>query len=211
MPAGVHLAVVDPGVGGERRASRCATRTGGSTSGPDNGLLLLAADELGDRAAPTSSTNARYRLRASRARSTPATSSRRPLRTSPPASRSASSGLRSTRTTLVRIDLPEPEVGQAQISATVLVGRPLREHRAERDARAHRRRSASAAGDRVELRLALDRYYAVVAEHVRRRRAGRADPLRGLLRARHARDQSAATRRGLTGAAGGDELRIAVA
>jgi len=47
-PAGVHLAVVDPGVGGSRRA--VALRSGADGRhlvGPDNGLLMLAADELG--------------------------------------------------------------------------------------------------------------------------------------------------------------------
>ncbi|MDX6719512.1 MAG: hypothetical protein QOJ63_1766 [Solirubrobacteraceae bacterium] len=48
MPAGVHLAVVDPGVGSERRAValRCADE-GQLLVGPDNGLLTLAAQQLG--------------------------------------------------------------------------------------------------------------------------------------------------------------------
>src|SRR5674476_1185489 len=43
----VHLAVVDPGVGGPRRA--VALRSGGDRLfvGPDNGLLTLAADRDG--------------------------------------------------------------------------------------------------------------------------------------------------------------------
>jgi S-adenosylmethionine hydrolase len=46
MPAGVHLAVVDPGVGGPRRG--VALRSGDRLLvGPDNGLLLPAADALG--------------------------------------------------------------------------------------------------------------------------------------------------------------------
>jgi S-adenosyl-L-methionine hydrolase (adenosine-forming) len=47
-PPGVHLAVVDPGVGGPRRgvALRCAEEER-VLVGPDNGLLLLAADRLG--------------------------------------------------------------------------------------------------------------------------------------------------------------------
>ena len=52
-PAGVHLAVVDPGVGTERRAValRCGAH-GATLVGPDNGLLTLAARALGgvDRA-----------------------------------------------------------------------------------------------------------------------------------------------------------------
>jgi S-adenosylmethionine hydrolase len=47
-PPGVHLAVVDPGVGGPRRgvALRCA-EDDRLLVGPDNGLLLLAADRFG--------------------------------------------------------------------------------------------------------------------------------------------------------------------
>ena len=48
MPAGIHLAVVDPGVGGERRAVavRCAHEER-ILVGPDNGLLMLAAARFG--------------------------------------------------------------------------------------------------------------------------------------------------------------------
>jgi S-adenosyl-L-methionine hydrolase (adenosine-forming) len=48
MPAGVHLAVVDPQVGGARRA--VALRCGDEERilvGPDNGLLMLAAERFG--------------------------------------------------------------------------------------------------------------------------------------------------------------------
>src|SRR4029077_15573181 len=47
LPVGVHLAVVDPGVGGDRRALAVRTEDGRTFVGPDNGLLMLAADELG--------------------------------------------------------------------------------------------------------------------------------------------------------------------
>lgn len=43
MPAGVHLAVVDPDVGGERRAVALRRADGRFLVGPDNGLLSLAA------------------------------------------------------------------------------------------------------------------------------------------------------------------------
>ena len=43
MPPGVHLAVVDPGVGGDRRAIAIRTTGGRVFVGPDNGLLSLAA------------------------------------------------------------------------------------------------------------------------------------------------------------------------
>jgi S-adenosyl-L-methionine hydrolase (adenosine-forming) len=50
LPAGVLLAVVDPGVGTGRRAVAAALRDGGALVGPDNGLLGPAARERGVRA-----------------------------------------------------------------------------------------------------------------------------------------------------------------
>ena len=47
MPVGVHLAVVDPGVGGHRRALVVRDAEGRLYVGPDNGLLLPAADRAG--------------------------------------------------------------------------------------------------------------------------------------------------------------------
>jgi hypothetical protein len=47
MPAGVHLAVVDPEVGAERRAVALLTGDGRYLVGPDNGLLSLAAAGAG--------------------------------------------------------------------------------------------------------------------------------------------------------------------
>jgi S-adenosylmethionine hydrolase len=48
FPPGVHLAVVDPGVGGERRAVAARTAEGDRLLvGPDNGLLTLAAARFG--------------------------------------------------------------------------------------------------------------------------------------------------------------------
>src|SRR3954452_14646550 len=62
MPVGVHLAVVDPDVGGDRRAVAVRTADGRTFVGPDNGLLTLAADELGVEGAHEL-TDERYRLR----------------------------------------------------------------------------------------------------------------------------------------------------
>jgi S-adenosyl-L-methionine hydrolase (adenosine-forming) len=47
MPQGVHLAVIDPGVGGARRALALRDREGRMYVGPDNGLLLPAAGRAG--------------------------------------------------------------------------------------------------------------------------------------------------------------------
>ena len=47
MPIGTHVAVVDPGVGTERLPVALRTARGDILIGPDNGLLLPAADALG--------------------------------------------------------------------------------------------------------------------------------------------------------------------
>ncbi|HXG26604.1 MAG TPA: SAM-dependent chlorinase/fluorinase [Candidatus Binatia bacterium] len=47
LPVGVHVAVVDPGVGTGRRPVAIRTARGDVLVGPDNGLLLPAAERLG--------------------------------------------------------------------------------------------------------------------------------------------------------------------
>ena len=47
LPVGVHVAVVDPGVGTARRPVGLVTGRGDILIGPDNGLLLPAAEALG--------------------------------------------------------------------------------------------------------------------------------------------------------------------
>jgi S-adenosyl-L-methionine hydrolase (adenosine-forming) len=46
VPVGVHLAVVDPGVGGDRRAVALRLADGRLLVGPDNGLLSLAGSTV---------------------------------------------------------------------------------------------------------------------------------------------------------------------
>lgn len=47
LPVGAHVAVVDPGVGSERRPLAIRAHRGDVLIGPDNGLLPAAADRLG--------------------------------------------------------------------------------------------------------------------------------------------------------------------
>ena len=47
LPVGVHVAVVDPGVGTDRRPIALRAARGDVLVGPDNGLLLPAAERLG--------------------------------------------------------------------------------------------------------------------------------------------------------------------
>jgi S-adenosylmethionine hydrolase len=162
LPAGVHLAVVDPGVGGERRAIAVRTRDGRTFVGPDNGLLLLAADELGVEAAHELSEPA-YRLpRVSRtfhARDVFAPAAAHLANGVP----IADLGPAVAPGELVRVSIPAPELGRALVSATVLavdrfgnVATNLR--------REHLDELGLSTGDRVEVRLTFDRYYAVVAD-----------------------------------------------
>jgi S-adenosylmethionine hydrolase len=61
-PMGVHLAIVDPGVGGPRRAVAVRSAEGHLFVGPDNGLLPPAIDCLGGPAEAVDLTSSPFRL-----------------------------------------------------------------------------------------------------------------------------------------------------
>jgi S-adenosylmethionine hydrolase len=62
MPEGVHLAVVDPGVGGPRRPLAIRDHAGRFYVGPDNGLLIPAAEAMGGIADARELANPSYAL-----------------------------------------------------------------------------------------------------------------------------------------------------
>lgn len=62
-PHAVHLAVVDPGVGGERRAVAVRSADDRLFVGPDNGLLVLGAEAAGGAAEAVSLTRREHWLR----------------------------------------------------------------------------------------------------------------------------------------------------
>jgi S-adenosyl-L-methionine hydrolase (adenosine-forming) len=62
MPVGVHIAVVDPQVGTERRAVALSTADGRVLVGPDNGLLSLAWARCGGVAIAVDITRSQHRL-----------------------------------------------------------------------------------------------------------------------------------------------------
>jgi S-adenosylmethionine hydrolase len=62
MPIGVHLAIVDPGVGGPRRPLALRDAEGRVYVGPDNGLLLPAAERNGGIADAHELANPAYAL-----------------------------------------------------------------------------------------------------------------------------------------------------
>ena len=162
LPPGVHLAVVDPGVGGDRRAVAIRTADGRVYVGPDNGLLTLAADRGGVAAARALTNSAlppRARLahlpRARHLRARRRSSRRRrPLRR--PRRRGRPGDARPDRPAAAgRGGRRAPGHGRRR--------RPLRQPGAERHA-GGRGGLRPRPGDRVELHFALNPYYAVVAE-----------------------------------------------
>jgi S-adenosylmethionine hydrolase len=119
MPAGVHLAVVDPGVGGDRRALALRDADGRTFVGPDNGLLVPAAERAGIAAAHELA-NPRYALE-----SISRTFHGRDIFA--PAAAHLALGVPIEELgpplavdALVRLDLPEPQVGRARLGATIL-------------------------------------------------------------------------------------------
>ncbi len=62
LPIGVHLAVVDPGVGTARRPVAVRSGRGDVLVGPDNGLLPMAVDRVGGAAEAVELTEPGYRL-----------------------------------------------------------------------------------------------------------------------------------------------------
>jgi S-adenosyl-L-methionine hydrolase (adenosine-forming) len=62
MPVGIHMAVVDPQVGTERRALALRTGDGRTLVGPDNGLLSLAWERCGGIELAVDITRSQHRL-----------------------------------------------------------------------------------------------------------------------------------------------------
>lgn len=171
MPEGVHLAVVDPGVGSDRRALVLRDASGRIYVGPDNGLLVPAAEKQGGVADAWQLSNPRYML-------DPVSRTFHGRDVFAPAAAHLALGLDPTELgptvepdSLTRLELPEPEVGGSRIGATVLyVDRygnvQLNLSRADVE------RAGIVPGRRVELDLGVDRYYATAARAFADARAG---------------------------------------
>jgi len=207
MPPAVHLAVVDPDVGGNRRAIALRTRDGRLWVGPDNGLLLLAADAGGIEAA--------HELVAERYRLADVSQTFHARDIFAPAAAHLAAGAPIEQLgpavdpgSLVRLVLPEPEVRRSQVSGTVLVidrfGNVSTNVRPE-----HVEALGLQNGDQVEIRLALDRYFAVVAGAFADAQPGELilyEDSYGLMTLAISRGDAAR----LTGVQTGDQIRIAV-
>ncbi len=161
MPVGVHLAVVDPGVGSHRRALVVQDGEGRHYVGPDNGLLLPAADRAGI-AAVHELANPEYALpsvsRTFHGRDLFAPAAAHLVRgvpigeLGPPVDHEA----------LVRLELPVPAFGEGSIAATTLyldsfgnIALNLTKDDLER--------VGVVPGTRVEIELGGQRYFAVSA------------------------------------------------
>lgn len=162
MPEGVHLAVVDPGVGGSRRALAIRDGQGRIHVGPDNGLLIPAAEKLGGIEAAHELTNPEYALE-----SVSRTFHGRDLFS--PAAAHLALGLPLAELgppldpdALARIDLPEPEIGSSRIRCTVVSVDRFGNVQLNLD-RSHLEQAGVVPGTRIELQVGPERYYAVVA------------------------------------------------
>jgi S-adenosyl-L-methionine hydrolase (adenosine-forming) len=161
MPIGVHLAIVDPGVGGPRRPLALRDSEGRLYVGPDNGLLLPAAsrrgiDEAHELANPDYALESISRTFHGRDLFAPAAAH---LATGVPL---ADLGPPLDPESLIRLDLPTPMVRDSAIHATLLYvdsfgNIALNLHRDDVEA------LGMSSGTRVELELAGERYYAVMA------------------------------------------------
>ncbi len=162
MPVGVHLAVVDPGVGGSRRPLALRDAEGRFYVGPDNGLLLPAADRGGGVVDAHELANPEYALP-----SVSRTFHGRDLFA--PAAAHLSLGVPLAELgppvdpdALVHLDIPEPEVEPNRIRATVL-GVDRFGNTSLNLTREHLEQASIVPGTRVELSARGEPYYAVAA------------------------------------------------
>jgi S-adenosyl-L-methionine hydrolase (adenosine-forming) len=161
MPVGVHLAIVDPGVGGPRRPLALRDSDGRLYVGPDNGLLLPAASRTTIDVAHELA-NPAYALE-----SISRTFHGRDLFS--PAAAHLANGVELAELGppldpegLVRLDLPEPVVADGSIRATFLYVDSFGNIALNLD-RDDVEALGIVSGTRVELEFAGEHYYAVMA------------------------------------------------
>jgi S-adenosylmethionine hydrolase len=161
MPVGVHLAVVDPGVGGPRRALVLRDRTDRLYVGPDNGLLLPAASRAGiaeahELANPAYALETISRTFHGRDLFSPAAAHLAlgvpPAELGPPLDPDG----------LIGLDLPEPIYSDGAVTATFLYVDSFG-NIALNLTRDDVARLGIESGTRVELEIAGEPYYAVMA------------------------------------------------
>jgi S-adenosylmethionine hydrolase len=161
MPAGVHMAVVDPGVGGDRKA--VVVRGGEHVFvGPDNGLLVPAAERLGPIDEAVEITSSEHVLH-------PISATFHGRDVFAPVAAHVANGVELGELgpavepgSLVRLDVPEPGIGEGRIRVTVLYvdryGNVQLNVTTDDLSRA-----GMAPGDQVEIDLGFESYFARVA------------------------------------------------
>ncbi|HEU4942054.1 MAG TPA: SAM-dependent chlorinase/fluorinase [Gaiellaceae bacterium] len=171
MPVGVHLAIVDPDVGTPRRALVVRTGDGRLLVGPDNGLLVPAAEALEGAVAAYEITNREYALE-------PVSATFHGRDIFSPAAAHLALGLDPGELggpvepdSLVRLAYPEPEIGRRRIRARCLY--------VDRFGNIQLNLSVTdieplgiVPGRRVEVELPVDRFYAIAARTFADARAG---------------------------------------
>jgi S-adenosyl-L-methionine hydrolase (adenosine-forming) len=162
MPAGVHVAVVDPGVGGERKPLALRGGDGRLYVGPDNGLLLVAADSLGGIEEAVEIANKDYML-------TPVSRTFHGRDVFSPAGAHLAAGVELRElgpgldpAGLVRLELPVAQIGTARIRASALyIDRfgNIQLNLTSQDLE----KVGIVPGTKVEVEVRFERYFAVAA------------------------------------------------
>src|SRR5579862_4599723 len=161
LPPAINLAIVDPGVGRGRRAVAIRTADERVYVGPDNGLLTIAADAGGIQAVRRL-TNPRYRLER-------VSNTFHARDVFAPAAAYLAGGVafedlgeEVDPATLVRLELPRPEIGANHMRATVLAVDRFGNLELNLTAE-HIDRVDIEPADRVEILHSANSYFAIVA------------------------------------------------
>ena len=162
MPSGVHVAVVDPGVGGGRKALCLRGGDGRLYVGPDNGVLLVAAEKLGGVQQAVELQNEEYML-------SPVSRTFHGRDVFSPAAAHLALGVPPEElgpavpaTALRRLELPRPEIGESRLRATVLYVDRFGNVQLNLTA-GDLERAGIEPGTEVEIEVAFERYFAIVA------------------------------------------------
>ena len=162
MPEGVHLAVVDPGVGTDRKPLCLRGADGRLYVGPDNGLLVPAAERLGGIAEAWELVNPAYRLE-------PVSRTFHGRDIFSPAAAHLAAGVSPAELgppldpgSLVRPDLPVPTSERGRIHAHVLVVDQFGNIQLNLTTE-HLQQVGIEPGTPVEIEIGLQRFYAAAA------------------------------------------------
>jgi S-adenosyl-L-methionine hydrolase (adenosine-forming) len=171
MPAGVHVAVVDPTVGTDRRAIALRGGDGRLFVGPDNGLLIPAVEKLGGIDGAWELLNEAYML-------TPVSRTFHGRDIFSPAAAHLARGVHPSELgpslaleELDRLHVPQAEARPSLLRATILYVDRFGNIQLNLS-REHAETAAIGAGMRIELQLPLERYYALATRTFADARAG---------------------------------------